>query len=152
MRIIPSGSSKKIAIIAATRAELCKLQRLELLKNFNANISLEPQITDKFQCFMVVYAFDTGSQARLFRLAYSLAKRNGKLKNVRREYASTAYKENSYTRRKKEATKRRRLRRARKRARGRYFKLIPILKAGSIAKAEEKARQIAREQVIIDLL
>jgi hypothetical protein len=149
MRIISTGNKQKVAILAASKAELDKLQRLSLLNQFNANIITQPQKSDTYQCFVVVYEFETAAQARIFRLAYAMAKKNGKLAKIKREYPS---KPPRYTAASKAATRKRRLRRQRKRTKTRYLKLIPLLKAGSSRRLEEKARQIARELLIIDLL
>jgi hypothetical protein len=88
MRIISTGEVKKIAIIAAEKRELIRLQRLQLLNQFNDYITTQPEKSEQYQCFIVVYTFDDGSKARLFRLAYALARRNGKLARVKRAQTS----------------------------------------------------------------
>ena len=152
MRFIPTGSSQKIAIIAATKAELSKLKRLQILAAFNENITTQPQKSVKYQCFIVVYEFETVSKARLFRLAYALAKRNGKITSLKAP-KTMSHSRNLYNKRRRQATarKRRALRQC-KRVKRRYIKLIPLLKAGNIETIEAKAREIARINVIADLL
>ncbi len=149
MRIIPTGDRRKIAIIAAKRHELTALQRYEHLKQFNANITTQPEKSEEYQCFVVVYTFDSQPQARLFRLAYSLAK--GRFKHVKRVYPSS-HKPPSYYAAKKASNNRRRLRKQRTRSRKNRVRLIPLMRAGKISDLEAKARQIARELLIIDLL
>jgi hypothetical protein len=152
MRVIPTGNSKKIAIIAATAGELLKLKRLEVTREFNDAITLEPQKSEQYQCFMMVYTFDTGSRAKLFRLAYAIARKNGKIRSINRIKTVKTHRPPSYYAHRKQQAKKRRADRQRKRSRTHYFKLIPLLKAGKIAEVEAKARQIARELAIIDLL
>lgn len=151
MRIVSTGNTKKIAIIAAEKRELLRLQRLALLKQFNDCISTQPKKADEYQCFIVVYSFDTGSKARLFRLAYALARRNGKLARIKRPQASRL-KFPCYKAARKAATNRRRLRKQRKRSRARHFKLVPLLNAGKVRNLEAKARELARINTIADLL
>lgn len=151
MRIVSTGEVKKIAIIAAEKRELLRLQRLALLKQFNDCITTQPKKADEYQCFIVVYSFDSGSKARLFRLAYALARRNGKLTRIKRPQASRL-KFPSYKAARKAATNRRRLRKQRKRSRARHFKLVPLLNAGKVHNLEAKAREIARINLIADLL
>ena len=151
MRIISTGEVKKIAIVAAEKRELIRLQRLQLLNQFNDYITTQPEKSEQYQCFIVVYTFDDGSKARLFRLAYALARRNGKLARVKRAQTSKL-KFPSYKAARKAATRKRRLHRQRKRTKTRYLKLIPLLKAGKVRELEAKAREIARINAIADLL
>ena len=152
MRLISTGDVRKIAIIAATGAELMRLKRLTILKDFNASITLEPQKNVDYQCFMMVYTFTSKSQAEVFRLAYSIARKNGKLKSINRLYSKRIKKPPSYYAAQKARRKARRARKQRQIVKRRYIKLIPLLKAGNIATIEAKARQIARELLIADLL
>lgn len=150
MRLIPTKDRNKIAIIAATKLELSRLQTYKHLTQFKAHISTKPEKHEHYQCFWMAYTFETSAQAKLFRLAYSL--HAGRYKHVRRVYPDYR-KPPSYIAARKAARKRQTIRRKRAYNRRRSrFVLTPILRAGNIAQIEAKARQIAREQVIIDLL
>jgi transposase len=152
MRVISTGDARKVALIAATIDELRKLKWLELTKDFNDSISTEPQKSDKFQCFMMVYTFETTARAKVFRLAYAMARKNGKLKAVWRVKSRPPSYYKRLKNRYKETIKRRTKRKACKRERKRYYKLVPLVRAGNIATLEAKARAIAREALIADLL
>lgn len=152
MRVISTSNKKQVAIIAATVQELRKLKRLELTKDFNAAISTEPQKNEQYQCFMMVYTFQTGARAKVFRLAYAMAKKNGKLKAVKRLKPRAPSYYRSLQKRHKATVKRRKMQRARKREKRRYYRLLPLVRAGKIANIERKAREIARINQIIDLL
>lgn len=152
MRVVSTGSSKKIAIIAATMGELTRLKWLEMTKGFNDCISLEPQKNEQYQCFMMVYTFEDSARAKLFRLAYAIVKKNGKLRSIKRAKPTALTKPPSYYALRKRNAKKRRAFRQRKRSRTRYFKLVPLLKAGNVRTIEQKARDIARALVIADLL
>ena len=152
MRVISTGNRNQVAIIAATVQELKKLKRLELTKEFNADISVEPKKSEQYQCFTMVYTFETSARAKVFRLAYAMARKNGKLKAIKRAkpHPPSYYKrlKNQH----KMTVKRRKMQRARKREKRRYYRLLPIMRAGRISDLERKAREIARIGVISDLL
>jgi hypothetical protein len=150
MRLIPTNDRKKIAIIAATKRELSRLQTYKHLTQFKDNLTLKPEKNEGYQCFMCVYTFETIAQAKLFRLAYGLVK--GRFKHVARVYPSyrrppSYYAAHKASRKKKATHRKRKYDRLRKR-----FRIAPLLKAGNITSIERKARQIARELLIIDLL
>ena len=150
MRLIPTGSPEKIAIIAATKRELSRLKTYKHLTQFNGYITTEPHLNQEYDCYLMVYTFESGPQARLFRLAYSLALR--RFKHVYRAYPSRTKRSPSYYKARKAATRKRRLHRQRKRTKTRYLKLIPLLKAGKVRELEAKAREIARINTISDLI
>lgn len=152
MRIIHTENKAQVAIIAATKAELAKLKRLKNTAPFNPYITTEPYKSETYNCFVMVYTFADSQHARLYRLAYAVANKRGAITSIRRAYGHKLKRPPSYYAKRKAATNRRRLRRQRKRTKTRYLKLIPLLKAGNIETIEAKAREIARINVIADLL
>lgn len=150
MRLIKTESSNKIGVIAATSAELHRLKTRRYVKAFNDSISAQPVKNEEYQCFVMAYTFEDAAQARLFRLAYAQAMRRAK--HIKR---TPVHKIRlckwSRARDKKRAVLRRK-RKARKRERKRYYKLLPIVRAGNTATIEQKARELARTLLISDLL
>lgn len=150
MRLVKTGQPNKIGVIAATRKELADLRHRSTIRIFDDAISLQPVKNEHYQCVVMVYTFEDIARAKLFRLAYSQAMK--RTKHVRIRPVQPWKPSNWYKSQRKAAVKRRRAYRARKRAKTRYFKLIPILKAGNIATIEAKARQIARAAIVADLV
>lgn len=150
MRLVSTKNGLKIGVIAATKRELATLRKRLTISVFDDAISLKPVKNEQYQCFMMVYTFETVARLKLFRLAYSQAMkrtRHIKIAQVHKTKPSPIYKARLRANVRKRAAKRRRTK-----ARTHYFKLLPILKAGNIATIEAKARQIAREALVADLV
>ena len=150
MRLVKTKTGTKIGVIAATKGELSRMKNREYMRQFLDAISIQPVKNEQYQCFVMVYSFTDVSRLKLFRLAYAQTMKRTKHVKVARAYKPKLCKWTKARTRKR--ADRRRLIRQRKRSRTRYFKLLPLLKAGNITTIEAKAREIARINQIIDLL